>query len=207
MPAQVKTVKRANKDQGSCSNCGDPLPAGSAYRYYRPGFRSRVKVRVCMKPECTPRQSQLDTSRMSDAWAAIEDAQQRIEEVTTVEEAQSVVDDCAAAIRSVADEYEESVSNAPMLEDSLREKIEALEQFADNLESLSLDEEPEEPTEPEEPQRESFEDDDSFNEAHDTWEDEYEEFGTEVENWKEECGETVEAARDAVRNALSETEF
>lgn len=207
MPVQLKTVNRSRQDQGNCKNCGKPLPAGSAYRYYKPGFRSKLKIRVCMKPECTPRRSQLDQSKLSDAYAAIETAEDAIADAETVESVQGAVDDCASAIRDVSGEYEETISNTPMLEDQLREKIDMLDSFADELESLSLDEEPEEPEAPPEPNRSDFEDDDSFNEAHDAWDDDYTDYQGAIEDWEHECEEALETAKQEAIDVLSATEF
>lgn len=152
--AQIKHVTRAQKDQGKCSGCGKELPAGSEYRYYKPGFRGRTKIRMCMSDSCTPRRSQLESSKLSEAYAAIEHAEDQLNAtgngegyVLTVENVQEIIDECASEIRNLSEEYEQSIEAAPMLEDSVREKIELLDQFADELESLSLDEEPEKPEE------------------------------------------------------------
>ena len=148
MAAQLKTVQRAQKDQGNCAKCKNPLPAGGPYRYYRPGFRSRAKVTLCMKPECTPRRSQLESSRMSTAYESIESAQDSIPDLARIEEIEEAIQQCANEIRDVADEYESSISETPMLEATLRDRVDELEQFADDLESLELDEEPGAPESP-----------------------------------------------------------
>lgn len=193
--AQVKHVKRAQKDQGKCSGCGKELPAGSEYRYYKPGFRSRTKIRICMSESCTPRRSQLESSKLSEAYAAIEDAEDRLsvtgtpEEpaVLTVEEVQEIIDDCASEIRRISEEYETSIEAAPMLEDTIREKIDQLDQFADELESLSLDDEPEKP------ERDEFDDDEEFAEA--------------LDEYQSELEEARDTAREAARDALSGVGF
>lgn len=207
MPVQLKTVNRSRQDQGICSHCRDPLPAGTPYRYYKPGFRSKTKIRVCMKSECTPRRSQLDQSKLSDAFAAIETAEDAIANAETVEAVQNAIDECASAIRDVSGEYEDTISNTPMLEDQLREKIDALDSFADELESLSLDEEPEKPEPPREPNRQDFASNAAFDESHSRWHSDYTDFEGELEDWKHECEEALETAKQEAIDVLSATEF
>lgn len=210
--AQVKHVKRAQKDQGKCSGCNKELPVGSEYRYYKPGFRSRVKIRICMSDNCTPRRSQLESSKLSDAYSAVEHAEDRLNDTgtpenTTVEEIQEIIDECASEIRNVAEEYEASIEAAPMLEETVREKIERLEEFADELDSVSLEDPPEKPEPPREPNRQDFESDQAYEESHDAWHAERSDYESELEEWKGECDETLENARDAARDALSTAEF
>lgn len=193
--AQIKHVKRAQKDQDKCAGCGKALPAGSEYRYYKPGFRSRTKIRLCMSESCTPRRSQLESSKLSEAYAAIETAEDRLNDtgtpdepvVLTVEDVQEIIDECASEIRRISEEYEASIEAAPMLEDTIREKIEQLDQFADELESLSLDDEPEKP------ERDEFDDDEEFAEA--------------LDEYQSELEEARDTAREAARDALSGAEF
>jgi hypothetical protein len=139
--AQLKTVQKAQKNQGTCSRCGQELNAGSPYRYWRPGFRSRAKITRCLKPECTPKRSELTTSKLSAAFAAQENAEDAIHAATTIADVVQAVEDCEAEARDVAQEYEDSVEAAPMLEDQVRDTIDALETWADALSGFS----PEEP--------------------------------------------------------------
>jgi hypothetical protein len=157
MSAKVKHVAKAQKDQGKCSKCQTPLPAGSEYRYFKPGFRSRVKVRRCMKPECTPKRSELDTSRMSEALGAQEDGEAAIHDATEITDLKQAVEDTAAQAREVIDAYEDAISETPMLEDQLREKIDLLDQWADALEGYDPEEIDDEETD-EEVRLQQFED-------------------------------------------------
>lgn len=192
--AQVKHVRRAQKDQGKCSGCGKELPAGSEYRYYKPGFRGRMKIRMCMSDACTPRRSQLESSKLSEAYAAIENAEDRLRAtgngegyVLTVESIQEIIDECASEIRNISEEYEQSIEAAPMLEDTVREKIELLDQFADELESLSLEDEPEKPEESE-------------------YDDE-QEYASAIEDYEKELEEARENARSEAEDVLAGSEF
>lgn len=209
--AQLKTVQRAAKDQGECSKCHEPLPKGCAYRYYRPGFRSRVKIRVCMKTECTPRQSELDSSKLSDALAAIESARDEIEAAETVEAVREALETCAGAINDVAQEYEDAIEAAPMLEDQLRDKIGQLEDFSSELEGIDLEDEPDQPVEDAEPEREKYDDDvdgdRAFEDAHDEWLNAHEAFPQELEDWKQECEDALQEAKEAAKDALDSAEF
>ncbi len=141
MAAQVKTVTA--RQEYKCTRCGDLIKPGTKYRYFKPGFRSRIKIRRCMKPECTPKMSELDTSKMSGAYAAIEEAEAAVSAAGEVSEVMQAIEDCEAAIRDVQDEYEQAVDDTPMLEEQVRPKIDALESFADDLSSFQ----PEEPDE------------------------------------------------------------
>ncbi|HEV2174233.1 MAG TPA: hypothetical protein VGR71_11735 [Nitrospira sp.] len=205
--AVVKTVKRAQKDQGECAKCKTKLPAGSPYRYYRPGFRSRSKVRLCLSATCTPRRSELETSKLADAYAAIEDTETVIAEATDIDSVTDAVNECASRIRDLSEEYEQSIENAPMLEDTVREKIELLDSFADDLESFEPDEETEQPEEPRRPNRQDFDSDDAFNEALGPFQDELEDYQRELEEWKQECSQALDDAKGGASDILAGAEF
>lgn len=196
--AQVKTVKRANKDQGTCGHCGVPLPPGSAYRYWKPGFHGRTKYRRCMKPECAPKRSELESSKLVDAYQAIEAAEEEIEKATTVEDVKDGISDCAGAIETLIGEYEDSIQENPMLEDQLREKIDQLQTFVDELQGFDPDDEPEEPEpfEEAEPVRKNFESDEDFIDAHAEW-----------AEWKQESADALEVAKGEAESVLAQAEF
>lgn len=135
--ARVKVIGKAQKPQGKCQKCGTEIKAGDPYRYFKVGFRSRVKNVRCMADACTPRPSELTSSKMSGAYAAQEDAHDAIDAAATYDEIVQALEDCAQAAREVVSEYEEAVENAPMLEDQVRPNIDALEAWADELDSHS----------------------------------------------------------------------
>jgi hypothetical protein len=68
---RIYNVKKSRKDQGACSKCGDPLPAGTPYRWIKPRY-GRKRVR-CTKHECRFRASDLTSSdKLSRFYAAQE---------------------------------------------------------------------------------------------------------------------------------------
>ena len=76
--ARVKTVQKCRKDQAPCGKCGKPIPKGSPYRHFAPGFRARKRVR-CMALACSPRPSELTGSdKISRCYAAQENVEDAI---------------------------------------------------------------------------------------------------------------------------------
>lgn len=210
MPAKVKSVTKAQKDQGSCTKCHELLPAGAPYRYFKPGFRSRTKIRRCMKPECTPRRSELESGKMASAFEAQENALDSINETTDFDEIREILDECADAARDVLGEYEDSLSEHPMLEESVRPQIDALEEWVDSLDGFSPDEGEEEPEEPTEPERPDTEDEDELRE----YEQQNDEFLNELsafegvhQEWEDTRSDLLEAAREEARELLESLEY
>lgn len=133
--ARIYTVAKARKDQGTCSKCGDPIWAGTAYLYWEPGFRSSYKVRRCTKASCYPRPSERESSLMQEIMAAMEaaeDAADAFEQTgedtsdleSALEEVQSAIENVASQYRDAAEAFNGQGPNA---------------EKADDLEYLSLD--------------------------------------------------------------------
>jgi methyl-accepting chemotaxis protein len=89
-----------------------------------------------MQPDCTPAPSELDSSKMSGAYAAIEAAEKTINASGDVDEIGQALEDCASEIEGVRDEYQDSYDSLP---DSLQQsssgeeinsKIESLDTFS-----------------------------------------------------------------------------
>lgn len=207
--AVVKTVNRANKDQGKCINGGEPLPVGSAYRYWKPGFRSRTKLRVCMRAECTPRRSQLEGSKLAAAYESIEAAEDTINDATSIEDVRDAVEECVSQLNDLASEYEDAIQANAALEDTLRDKIDQLESLASDLDGLDLEDPEEEPDAPEKPDRNDFgdEEDDEYNEALSEYEDELHGYETALVRWREACDDQLSEAKSSANDALSGAEF
>jgi hypothetical protein len=93
-----------------------------------------------MKPECTPKRSQLEISKLADAYAAQEDALAQIDDAIDIETVTSVVEECSSGAQAVIDEYETAVEAMPALEEATRETIERLEEWRDALDGFSPDE-------------------------------------------------------------------
>lgn len=141
--AKVNTVNKAAKDQGSCMKCGDKLPKGSAYLWYTVGFRSRSKYVRCTKPECFPKPSERESSKLADVYGAMEDASASIdiadgdtpgELIGNLQEQLQVVAD---TIREVADQYRESATNPNtgiVFNTASEERADTLDSAAEELE-------------------------------------------------------------------------
>lgn len=131
--AKVHTVAKARKDQGECESCRTPLPAGSPYRWFSVGFRSKFKHKRCTKPVCTPRPSQLESSKLADVYAAQEDAEDAIDSASEIDDITAAVGELGSAIREVADEYTEASTddNGTVFNIEAQERAETLEAAAD----------------------------------------------------------------------------
>lgn len=192
--AQVKTVKRAQKDQGKCSKCGVPLPAGNGYRYYKPGFRSRVKIRRCLKPECTPLRSELESSRMSEVYSAQEECEKAIADALTESDVRDALDECSLRVQTVLDEYQASIDGLPMLEATLADFMSEIEMFREELDGV----EPEvfDDPAPEKPEGGDFETEESYKEA-------MADFDSALAEWEHARLESLEDSKSAANDALS----
>jgi hypothetical protein len=149
--AAVKNIKKSQREY-TCSKCGDAIPQGAPYRYFKPGFRGRMKVRRCMKPECAPRRSELTNNKLAAVYEAQEDAETNIRALKWSDEAsweeqisdiESALEEAASVANDTAQEYEESIEATPMLEDKVGEWRDALTEWAGELESWQPEDEPE----------------------------------------------------------------
>jgi len=150
MSTRVKHIKKSMEEY-TCSRCGDTIPKGSAYQYFKPGFRGRTKVRRCMKPECAPRRSELTDNKLSAVYAAQEDAETNLGALKwsdegsweeQVEDIENALGEAAEAAEEVAQEYEEAIDAAPMLEDRVGELRDAQNDWVGELQSWQPPDEP-----------------------------------------------------------------
>jgi hypothetical protein len=148
---RIYHVKKSRKDQGQCGKCRDPLPAGSAYRWIK--ARYGPKKRRCMKATCRFRPSDMTSSdNLADIYLAQEDAQDELARVrgeldeTDVELVNNLMTDLAGTLeesaqsaRDVGERYEDGAQAqeeyfyGSYQIDEIREKSEAAEQYADEL--------------------------------------------------------------------------
>lgn len=133
--AKINHVQAARKTQGTCGKCQTPINIGDPYRWYKVGFRARFKHVRCTSSACMPRPSELESSRISEVYAAQEDAQDRIEGAETVAEMNEAISDLQDAIEQLAEEYRDASEN----EDGVVFNTTA-EEYADILDGNSLDE-------------------------------------------------------------------
>jgi hypothetical protein len=136
---RVNYVKKARKDQGRCSKCGDEIKAGDPYRHW--SFRYGGKRKRCMKASCSPRQSDLTQSKLAGAYAAIEDAEDSIDAAGTLSDIAEALQSAAEGVRDVAQEYQDAAESqrdyfpdSPIADEN-EERAQELEWFADDLEN------------------------------------------------------------------------
>lgn len=118
---KLEIVRKARKDQGRCGRCGKPLPAGSAYQYWYPGFRSTQKIVRCM--DCTPRPSERESSLASSLLAAQESFEDNVDNLESVEDIEAAVQEVAEACQELATEYESALDGWENGNEQLQEKV------------------------------------------------------------------------------------
>lgn len=140
--ARITTVQRSMKP-GECDKCGTALPKGSAYRWWKVGFRSRHRYIRCMAAECTPRTSELESSRYADVYAAIEDAQASIALSDDKDDVEQEVQSVADAMNELAEEYQTASEdeNGTVFNQTAAERAEELESQSGELDGWTYDEE------------------------------------------------------------------
>lgn len=139
---RVHTVQkaRAAKKPRSCRRCGHKIEAGETYRWAEP----RYGPLLIWCHEHYPRRSELSSSKLGQVWDAQDEFD--VSEVTDIDEIKTAVEAVGEIARDVASEYEDSISNMPeglqegQVAEEMREKIDALEAYADELESWDPDE-------------------------------------------------------------------
>jgi hypothetical protein len=149
MPRVNSKTKNKAGQPYSCVRCSDTIKAGE--KYYEWSFRYGGTRRQ-HQSHGMPKPSQLTQSKMSSAYAAIEAAEDAIAGAASVEDLASALNDCASEIENVSQEYQDGLDSLP---DGLRdaggpggetqEKIDALNEFAESLQSTASDLESEEP--------------------------------------------------------------
>jgi hypothetical protein len=137
--AKIQTVQRSRKEY-VCEKCRDVLPVGSQYRHYTVGFRSKYKHVRCMKDTCFPRSSELESSRLSDVYAAQENAEDQLNALalsSTPDDISAILEELASAIREVAEEYEAAAENeyGVVFNQDSADRAEILQSAADEIEN------------------------------------------------------------------------
>lgn len=132
--ARLHTVAKARKDQGKCEKCGKALPAGSPYRHFTVGFRSKWKRVVCTDPACTPRPSQRESSSKSGPMAAIEDFQDL--DITSLDDLTSAYEDVKSAFEEYAQECEDGAEAWENGNSQMEERAEMAREAADSLDQF-----------------------------------------------------------------------
>lgn len=140
MAARVETAK-ARKEY-TCEKCGKAINKGDTYKWFKVGFRSNYRHTRCDAYVCSPKRSELTTSKLADVYGAMEEAESEIEGAETVEDVEAAVQQVAETCRTVADEYREAAVNpntgVEFNPDNI-ERADELDGIADELESWSCD--------------------------------------------------------------------
>lgn len=203
--ARITYVDKARKRPGgkpphTCGKCGDPILPGTSYLWYAVGFRARPTFR-CRKSTCAPKGSELESSAVADILAAIEEAEDQVDELSEVtaqefeSAASEILQSVQDAIEEVASTYEEA--DQSMGGNQATEAYERAETLRGNdLGSFSLN-----ASDPEGCGDEwKSEDDDADADDHEEPQDGCDFCQTKLDDWLEE-------ARQEVRDALDEVEL
>lgn len=136
--ARLHSVKRAQKDQGTCNNCGVALKKGDPYLWFTVGFRSHYKHKRCTKSECYPKPSVRESSQFASVLAAQEAFEESIDTLDSKDDIETAVADVAEAVRELYDQYESAMEMWPNGNSQIEELRDHYEGQADELESFSL---------------------------------------------------------------------
>lgn len=137
--AKINTVQKSQKDQGKCGKCGTLLPKGTAYRWFKVGFRSRSKNVRCMATACTPRPSERESSSKSAPMASMEEFEVG-GPYTTQEDLETAWMGVQVAFRDYADECEAALEGWPNGNADLEERRDGAEAASDEVECWEPDE-------------------------------------------------------------------
>ena len=143
---RINTVKKARKDQGTCSGCGKEIKRGDSYTWIK--FRYGGKTKKC--GSCIFKASDMTSSdKLSRIYAAQENAVEAIEDLDVsdnIEDISSVLEELASEVREVAQEYQESADNIresfteSSTADECEEKAQVIEDWADECEDPGFEE-------------------------------------------------------------------
>jgi hypothetical protein len=145
---RINRIKKSLKEH-RCAQCGRSVPKGEPYQYIEPRYGpKRVHCSTCrFRPSHLTSSEKLgelysiqeELSDLSLSADNLEDAKDAIQEVI------DSLDDLADRVREVSGGYEESADSqeeyfpgSPKI-DEMREKSQAAEEFADEIESLKGD--------------------------------------------------------------------
>ncbi len=104
---RVITVKKARKAQGNCGRCSDPIGVGDSYRHW--SFRYGGTQRRCVKPSCSPRQSELTQNDV--LVMAYQLGEEHFDLTDNIEDFDDQVTEVADAIQEILDVIEEKMIN------------------------------------------------------------------------------------------------
>jgi hypothetical protein len=134
--ATVQTVQKARTAQGECGKCGAKIEAGTAYRWFAP-FRRPKQVR-CMSAACAFKRSETCNSKLSEVYAAHEDAESSVDgwDGKDLAELVGAVQDAGERICDVAGEYLSHSEEHPNLGAASEEMASTLEDIGQDLQAF-----------------------------------------------------------------------
>lgn len=157
--ARVLTTKKSRKPW-TCSKCRREIPVGSPVLSFTVGFRGWEQKRCADNPSCYPTLSERESSRTADIYAAIEGVD--LSSCDSLEDLESAREDVANACSEVADEYESSEMYD--VNEQLQERAEQIRAAGEELEGWEPEREA-----PEEEDEDSWNGNETFEEAMDEW--------------------------------------
>lgn len=149
---RVNTVKKARKSPGTCGKCGCKIEEGQPYKHWSfritsgKSYISSKRIR-CMKSDCAPKPSDLT---QSEFWGSVNDIKDEGFPGDSFSDLQSARDDIAGRLNELADEQQGKFDNMPegLKQGStgqlLEERVSALQDAAQELESVDIPDDPEE---------------------------------------------------------------
>ncbi len=184
-----------------CESCGRAIEKGQPYRWFKVGFRSNWKHIRCMRSECTPRRSTLESSKMSGIYAAIETAEDSIGAVDWNGSAEDVVSSLKDALETAGSEFEDVASEYSEAAYSMGGAGESMQNVADSIENAASDLQSWDPND-EEPDFEQCESD-----AHNDEDKPVEKGDTDLcEECRTIADEWVQSVKDEATEALNDAE-
>ena len=172
--ARITTVQKSRKEW-TCGNCRETIAKGEGVRHFAVGFRGMEQHR-CMKAECYPTRSELESSAVASVYDAVDSAD--LASAESADDLYAVRDAIVEACREVASEYESSEMYD--INEDLQQRAETLNDSADELEGW----------EPENDAPEDEEDDDDPEGENET--------PQSLEDWLTESRESLQEAINSV---------
>ena len=150
---RVTTVKKAQKAQGECGKCNTKINKGDSYRWWK--FRFGGRYVRCLKPECSPKPSDLTQSEfygtLYGIQESVETALDDFRNGGELGDLASALNDAAGELRELGEECQGKLDNMPeglqqgdtgqLLENRASEcesKADELESAAGEIESVEL---------------------------------------------------------------------
>lgn len=137
----------SHKSQGrsaepmSCQRCSEPIVKGEEYYQWSIKQQRGGIVRRQHVSHGSPRPSQLTVSQLSQVYSAIEGAQDSVAAAGDPSEVREALEECKGEMENIRDEFQSNLDNMPEgLQQGdtgqlIQERVEALEEFENELDS------------------------------------------------------------------------